>query len=278
MLRELDADESARRTRWLCGDSWPPTEGHTGFDRIAGWPAAAWILNAVYERDDIPAGLTHQDLRQSSIDAGIQSPTMINGVNLDEVAVTTGMTLGFAERPPMPWRRLSWADLGGRDGFGSWAVDGEWPQLRYRAHGDWGDPAVMPADSWPRLGPDGHSSWPVNLLPPTEGSLDEASLLALITVLARHTTDENVRECLFYYGSVPFMVQGATVYSGDLFDLLPLIRSQRGTRLTPSNFWPSDHSWFVYTDYDLWATRVSGSQALIDALTEDGELDTIRCR
>jgi hypothetical protein len=74
------------------------------------------------------------------------------------------------------------------------------------------------------------------------------------------------------------MVQGATVYSGDLFDLLPLIRSQRGTRLTPSNFWPSDHSWFVYTDYDLWATRVSGSQALIDALTEDGELDTIRCR
>ena len=46
---------------------------------------------------------------------------------------------------------------------------------------------------------------------------------------------------------------------------------------TPSNIWPADRSWFVYTDYDLWATRISGSQALIDALIEDSEIDAARC-
>ena len=39
------------------------------------------------------------------------------------------------------------------------------------------------------MGPATESSWPVNVLPPTEGSLDEATLLALITVLAEHTAD-----------------------------------------------------------------------------------------
>jgi hypothetical protein len=33
----------------------------------------------------------------------------------------------------------------------------------------------------------------------------------------------------------------------------------------------------VYTDYDLWASRVSGSQQLIDPLCDHGDLDTVRC-
>jgi len=44
---------------------------------------------------------------------------------------------------------------------------------------------------------------------------------------------------------------------------------------SPSNFWPADQSWFVYTDWDLQGTKVSGSAALIAALVEDLRLETI---
>jgi hypothetical protein len=40
--------------------------------------------------------------------------------------------------------------------------------------------------------------------------------------------------------------------------------------------WLLDHSWLVYTDYALWATRVSGSPPLIGAIFEDGALEAIR--
>ena len=43
---------------------------------------------------------------------------------------------------------------------------------------------------------------------------------------------------------------------------------------TPNNFWATDHSWFVYTDWDLWATKVSGPLTLIAALEADTELVT----
>jgi hypothetical protein len=113
-------------------------------------------------------------------------------------------------------------------------------------------------------------------LPPSEGSLDAASLLALIEVLSRHTTSEALQNCGFYYGAVA-MGGDVSVYAGDLLDLPALVRSQRGTQLTPNNIWPADRCWLVYTDYDLWASRVSGSQQLIDALCEHGDLDTLRC-
>jgi hypothetical protein len=35
-------------------------------------------------------------------------------------------------------------------------------------------------------------------------------------------------------------------------------------------FWPPDSSWFIYTDWDLMATRISGSQTLSSRLNRDG--------
>ena len=70
---------------------------------------------------------------------------------------------------------------------------------------------------------------------------------------------------------------GATIYAGDLRDLPSLVGSQQGTPLTPNNMLPADHSWLIYTEYDLRATQVSGSVELIDALREHGHLDTVRC-
>jgi len=36
-----------------------------------------------------------------------------------------------------------------------------------------------------------------------------------------------------------------------------------------------DRSWFLYTDWDLWGTKVSGSQSLIDELISDPDLETL---
>jgi hypothetical protein len=46
-------------------------------------------------------------------------------------------------------------------------------------------------------------------------------------------------------------------------------------RFTPNNIWPEDRSWFVFTDADLWATKVSGSLELTKDLVQTGELETI---
>jgi hypothetical protein len=277
-MRELDSNELAEQMQWLSGGTWPSSDGCTGHDQ-GGFPAAAWVLNAMYERldlQDMPENLTHHEVHHLEIEAGLRKPAMVGDVNLDAHTITTGVGLGFAEEPGPPWRRLSWAELGRRDGFGFWAVDGSWPNLRYTPHADWPDPAVMPFASIPRIGPIGQISWPVSILPPSEGSLDAASLFALIEVLSRHTTSEALQNCGFYYGAVA-MGGDVSVYAGDLLDLPALVRSQRGTQLTPNNIWPADRCWLVYTDYDLWASRVSGSQQLIDALREHGDLDTLRC-
>ena len=47
-------------------------------------------------------------------------------------------------------------------------------------------------------------------------------------------------------------------------------------RSTPSNLWPTDKSWFVYTDWDLMATKVSGPAELVAAIEADDELESLR--
>ena len=235
--------------RWLCGDTWPPDTGFLGFDPIGPWPAAVWVLNAMYERDDMPAGLF---VDQRWCDHG----------------------KGFAGKPPAPWRRLSGSELGAREGFGFWAVNANGPKV---PQADWEDPCVMPTAAWPAVGPAEQLSWPASLLPPTEGSLDAESLDTVIAILTQHTTAPALAECGFYYGAVAFMGEGATVYAGDLRHLPTLVRSARDFQLTPNNIWPADHSWLIYTDYDLNATRVTGSPELVEALCRDQDLDTVRC-
>jgi hypothetical protein len=44
---------------------------------------------------------------------------------------------------------------------------------------------------------------------------------------------------------------------------------------SPNNIWPEDRSWFVYTDNDLWGTKVSGSPTLIATLSQDRDLETV---
>ncbi|MFE2556177.1 hypothetical protein ACFXGT_09095 [Streptomyces sp. NPDC059352] len=45
---------------------------------------------------------------------------------------------------------------------------------------------------------------------------------------------------------------------------------------SPSNLWAEDRSWSLCTDYDLWATKVAGHPALIEALLNDSEIEAVR--
>jgi len=274
-MRELSGDEGGAQIAWLVGDDLPAgggIPGGCGFDLESGWDASAWVLNAVYENPEMP-DMTHHELHRQAIELGLREPTMVGEINLDEVTVTTGQTLGFAERPGRGWRRLRWTDIGGRSGFEFWAVSGRWPDLHYTPQDEWDDPAVFPPASGPRIGPTGQSSWPVTLLPPTEGSLDEDSLHALIDLLGRHTCPAALALCDFYFGCPPLR-DGPRMFTGHLDEVQPLVDD---FGYTPNNIWPADRSWLVYTDHDLSATRVSGSAELITALTTADGLDAVLC-
>jgi hypothetical protein len=44
---------------------------------------------------------------------------------------------------------------------------------------------------------------------------------------------------------------------------------------SPTNIWPSGREWFVWTDYDLQASKVSGDPTLITALHVEPRLECI---
>jgi hypothetical protein len=164
-------------------------------------------------------------------------------------AVATGATLGRTQRPGPGWERLLWRELGDR--VGADPLAGRFP---------------------PSSDPFPYSTWPANISPPGEGSLDHEQFVRLLSALA---AVETAGEVFAFYGkaaSGDFDTQ--TLFYGELDGLLELYRDQ-SLPGSPSNFWPVDRSWFIYTDYDLWATKISGSKELIDALSDDDELETV---
>jgi hypothetical protein len=67
----------------------------------------------------------------------------------------------------------------------------------------------------------------VRIPPQPEGSLDEASPLAPIEVVARHTAPDALRDSGAYFGPVTFFGDNTTVYAGDLRDLPALVNGQQ---------------------------------------------------
>jgi hypothetical protein len=55
-----------------------------------------------------------------------------------------------------------------------------------------------------------------------------------------------------------------------------ILYDQSEADFSPSNLWADDRSWVLCTDYDLWATKVAGSPALINALLNDSEIEAVR--
>ncbi|MEW5811463.1 MAG: hypothetical protein AB1925_18635 [Actinomycetota bacterium] len=168
-----------------------------------------------------------------------------------EGLVDTGIPLGYTHTPRGPHRRRllwrEWSDRCGRT---------------------LGNQPYAPGYSW---FPD---SFPANVQPPPEGSLDELTWGRLLGVLGQHSGDATAVTA-YYAPAAPAGRQDWAMFAGMLPEATDLV-VRSGLDCTPSNLWPDDRKWFVYTDADLMATKVSGSAALIAALEGDPHLETLR--
>ncbi|CAM4054638.1 hypothetical protein TSST111916_19965 [Tsukamurella strandjordii] len=222
--------------------------GWCGYYR-SGWDATTWVLNAMYSNPSP----TQDDRaeRRSSISFGGVSPGLVNGVEL-----------GMTSRPEA-WQRIRWSDYIGA-GFGE--------GRRYPPCAHWF--------------PDGFG-FPPSIAPPCEGSLDHESLDGLLAAIASVSPDGSTTECFAYFGGGPLLNEGSEsgLWRCRLSEIPELVAATGGvvedprgrtfSGFSPSNFWPIDRSWFVYTDYDLWGTEVSGSPELIAAVEAHQDLETV---
>ncbi|MEJ8645559.1 hypothetical protein WKI68_38755 [Streptomyces sp. MS1.HAVA.3] len=69
----------------------------------------------MYEHECGPGGLSHHELRQAALAAGVIEPARLGNVDL-EIGIATGGCLGRAEHPGPGYRRLRRAELSARCG------------------------------------------------------------------------------------------------------------------------------------------------------------------
>jgi hypothetical protein len=228
-------------------------DGFTGYD-ATGWDATVWVVHAMYETDEIPGGITHDDVWRIERATGATEPDMLGKVNLDEFcadATLVGASLGASGWPGPGWRRLFWRELAARLDVDPYALD------------------VPPCDlSFP------YRSWPANIAPPAEGSLDREQFVFLLDHLAEASHDGNQTVCTAYRSPLASSdFDNHTVFECELRELSGLYDFEGPG--APNNIWPDDKAWFTYTDHDLWASKVSGSQDLIARVLEDDELEGV---
>lgn len=225
----------------------------TGSD-ASGWEDNIWILNAFYELPLEGPVPTHDELHKSRIASREIEPRIINGVDLDAMTTVIGGGLGYDPRPPADWQRRTWSEMLNRFGLNV-PKDGPPPCFRW-----------FPI-----------RSLPANLALPTVGSMSEEDFTELINVLGSHSPWP---VCSIYFADVfdtSFDPRKPSVYDALLRDLPAVIKEAAAEQqvFTPANIWPPDRSWLVYTDYDLWATKVSGSFELIKELRTNPFLETL---
>ncbi|MFG2918871.1 hypothetical protein ACGF0D_39055 [Kitasatospora sp. NPDC048298] len=135
---------------------------------------------------------------------------------------------------------------------------------------------------WWRFGRSGRHSLieALEIIPPSEGSLDRETWIRLIDILTAHSPAGPDTRCLAYYpmtlGAIDF--DNLHVRAGRLGDAEILYDMPEAdlADFSPANLWAEDRSWVLCTDYDLWATKVAGPPALIEALLNDTGLEAVR--
>jgi hypothetical protein len=223
-----------------------------------GWEASVGILHAMYENPDVASTLTHDEIDRIERGAGPPKTFEPTGKPLDiddvaELGVLSGVGTGASSSPGHGWERLWWAELAERLGL-------ELEELRYPT-----------GDTFP------YDSWPASIQPPAESSLDLLQFERLLGHLSDWSSDGAETECIWWYTGLQFLVLPdllARVFRGPLREGRELYDAIGGAG-SANNFWPVDKSWFVWTDFDLQGTKVSGSRGLIEALVADPELETI---
>ena len=206
----------------------------------------------MYETDSLPAGLTHDDAEKIERAADPPPPLIVGALDMNHlfpVSVNTGAPLGGTEHPGAGWRRLRWVDFAARIGA----------EVRV----DENNATLEPRQR----------SWPINIRPPAENALDREQYLRVLHLL-EHADPVSAEACCAY---VAHLSGGShddddeLVFAGRLSEFAGLYDSD--DHGVPSNIWPSDRSWFLATDTDSWATRISGSDRLIAFLETDSDLE-----
>ncbi len=245
-MNRLSQDDAAAALGWLAGS------GLTGFAPY-GWEASVWLLHSMYETEQIPSGISHDEVHRIQRSAG--DPNASTGyARIDELIDTgtvIGGVLGPSRDPGSGWRRLRWRELAQRLDV---------------------DPFDLEVPPCFRSFP--YQSWPANIAPPAEGSLDLEQFDRLLDHLARSSLDGWDTTCTAYRSAVATgNFDSNTVFECELRELSALYDETSWG--APNNVWPDDRSWFTYTNDDLWATRISGSHHLIKALAEDEQIEAI---
>jgi hypothetical protein len=223
----------------------------TGLD-ATGWPASTWVLHAMHERRDLRSGLTCDDVRRLRLMRRDQPQTPIDDGDLDALLALQELEFEWHGRLGPEWTRLTWREQAERFGI------------------TLGHPEFSPGGHWLPA-----ESFPANVMGPSEGSLDVDSMDWLLRCLAEHEAQGQDTACFALYAPLQsFEFDELLLFTGPLSAIPSLVDSKHGRWATPNNFWPEDHSWFVFTDYDSWATKVSGPESLIQRLRSDPDLET----
>ena len=197
--------------------------------------------------------MTWDDYRKRELKAGRAEPQMVGNVNLDELTTDSGMSSGRTKTPGGRWQRLRWMELFSRLGQ---APDHQ---------------EIPPCWRWFP-----YKSWPLRISPPHVGSLDRHQYERLVGKLEAVTASDDAM-CLCYYSALSCGSESpeglvVKVAMGDLRDLYDFDRVSG----SPSNIWPEDRSWLVWTDSDLNSTCVRGPWTLVAEVEADPEFETIR--
>lgn len=109
---------------------------------------------------------------------------------------------------------------------------------------------------------------------PALGEIDRESLARLADVLAGHSADGPDTDCYWAQAALEDLAAPVPARRGRLGEWRRLW-GRKGEQF-PAHWWAVDGSWFVLTDWDLSATEVFGSRALVADLLSDGALDAVR--
>lgn len=124
-------------------------------------------------------------------------------------------------------------------------------------------------------------SLPQTIELPLVGEIDQESLARLVEILSRHSSDGLKTESYWAQAAIEDIGEPVPSRRGRIEEAVALYDACKSPVKTvptqfPAHWWPLDLSWFVLTDWDLSATEVFGSHALIAEILADSKLDAVR--